>query len=203
MIIISLGNNCAKRFNIYLLSEELNTIGMSMHHCFTILHFPPLVKVYRGSTQIAAIKNGSTVTYTDKKANTNGTKYTYKIIASASVTGRSTLSKSVTTYCVARPAISTLTNSASKKMTVKWGKNAKVTGYQIQYCPDKIFKTGNKSVSITSASTVSKVIGSLAKGFYYTPFSALSKSNIIDIQITRIFRFFVKRFKTVIPNQFK
>jgi len=123
--------------------------------------------IYRGSTQIAAIKNGSTVTYTDKKANTNGTKYTYKIIASASVTGRSTLSKSVTTYCVTRPAISTLTNSASKKMTVKWGKNAKATGYQIQYCPDKTFKTGNKSVSITSASTVSKVIGSLAKGKTY------------------------------------
>ena len=90
-----------------------------------------------------------------------------KIIASASATGRSTLSKSVTTYCVARPAISTLTNSAASKMTVKWGKNAKATGYQIQYCPDKTFKTGNKSVSINSASTVSKVIGSLAKGKTY------------------------------------
>ena len=123
--------------------------------------------IYRGSTQIAAIKNGSTVTYTDKKANTNGTKYTYKIIASASATGRSTLSKSVTTYCVARPAISTLTNSAASKMTVKWCKNAKATGYQIQYCPDKTFKTGNKSVNVTSVSTVSKAIGSLAKGKTY------------------------------------
>ena len=123
--------------------------------------------IYRGSTQIAAIKNGSTVTYMDKKATSNGTKYTYKIIASASATGRSTLSKSVTTYCMARPAISTLTNSAASKMTVKWGKNAKATGYQIQYCPDKTFKTGNKSVSINSASTVSKVIGSLAKGKTY------------------------------------
>ena len=123
--------------------------------------------IYRGSTQIAAIRDSSTVSYTDKKANTNGTKYTYKIIASASATGRSTLSKSVTTYCVARPAISTLTNSAASKMTVKWGKNAKATGYQIQYCPDKTFKTGNKSVSINSASTVSKVIGSLAKGKIY------------------------------------
>ena len=123
--------------------------------------------IYRGSTQIAAIRDSSTVSYTDKKANTNGTKYTYKIIASASATGRSTLSKSVTTYCVARPAISTLTNSAASKMTVKWGKNAKATGYQIQYCPDKTFKTGNKSVSINSASTVSKVIGNLAKGKTY------------------------------------
>ena len=123
--------------------------------------------IYRGSSQIAAIRDSSTVTYTDKKANTNGTKYTYEIIASASSTGRSTLSKSVTTYCVARPAISTLANSAASKMTVKWEKNAKATGYQIQYCPDKTFKTGNKSVSINSASTVSKVIGSLEKGKTY------------------------------------
>lgn len=123
--------------------------------------------IYRGSTQIAAIRDSSTVSYTDKKANINGTKYTYKIIASASATGRSTLSKSVTTYCVARPAISSAINSAAGKMTVKWGKNAKATGYQIQYCPDKTFKTGNKSVSINSASTVSKVIGNLAKGKTY------------------------------------
>ncbi|SDK83230.1 Fibronectin type III domain-containing protein, partial [Sarcina sp. DSM 11001] len=123
--------------------------------------------IYRGSTQIAAIKNGSTVTYTDKKANTNGTKYTYKIIASASSTGRSTLSKSVTTYRVARPAISTLTNSGAKKMTVKWGKNAKASGYQIQYSTDKTFKTGNNSVTISGASTVAKAITGLTKGKTY------------------------------------
>ena len=52
-------------------------------------------------------------------------------------------------------------------MTVKWCKNAKATGYQIQYCPDKTFKTGNKSVNVTSVSTVSKAIGSLAKGKTY------------------------------------
>ena len=123
--------------------------------------------IYRGSTQIAAIKNGSTVTYTDKKANTNGTKYTYKIIASASSTGRSTLSKSVTTYRVARPAISTVTNSGAKKMTVKWGKNARASGYQIQYSTDKTFKTGNKSVTISGASTVAKAITGLTKGKTY------------------------------------
>ena len=123
--------------------------------------------IYRGSTQIAAIKNGSTVTYTDKKANTNGTKYTYKIIASASATGRSTLSKSVTSYCVARPAISTLTNSAASKMTVKWGKNTKATGYQIQYNTSKTFASGNKTANVTKAATVSKIIGSLTKGKTY------------------------------------
>ena len=121
--------------------------------------------VYRGNTKIATIKSGSTVTYTDKEANTNGTKYTFKIVPTAS-TGNGT-AKTLVTYCVARPAVSSATNSAAGKMTVKWGKDAKATGYQIQYCPDKTFKTGNKSVSINSASTVSKVIGNLAKGKTY------------------------------------
>jgi hypothetical protein len=82
-------------------------------------------------------------------------------------TGDSTLSKSRVIYRVSRPAVSSVTNNASKKMTVKWGKNAKANGYQIQYSTDKTFKTGNKAVSITSASTVSKVIGSLTKGKTY------------------------------------
>ena len=123
-------------------------------------------KVYRGSTLIKTITSGSTVTYADTKANTNGTKYTYKVVAKAS-TGDSTLSKSVAVYRVARPAISSATNSASKKMTVKWGKNAKANGYQIQYSTDKTFKSGNKAVTVTGASTVSKVIGSLTKGKTY------------------------------------
>ena len=123
--------------------------------------------IFRDGTQIAAVRDGSVVTYTDKKANTNGTKYVYKIIASASVTGRSTHSKSVTAYRVDRPAISSLTNSGANKMTVKWGKNAKATGYQVQYCPDKTFKTGNKSVTVSGASTVSKEISGLVKGKTY------------------------------------
>ena len=123
-------------------------------------------KVYRGSTLIKTITSGSTVTYADTKANTNGTKYTYKVVAKAS-TGDSTLSKSVAVYRVARPAVSSVTNSAASKMTVKWGKNAKANGYQIQYSTDKAFKSGNKAVTVTGASTVYKVIGSLTKGKTY------------------------------------
>ena len=123
-------------------------------------------KVYRGSTLIKTITNGSTVTFADTKANTNGTKYTYKVIAKAA-TGDSTLSKSVAVYRVARPAISSVTNSAASKMTVKWGKNAKATGYQIQYSTDKTFKSGTKAVTVAGASAVSKVIGSLTKSKTY------------------------------------
>ena len=123
-------------------------------------------KVYRGTTLIKTITSGSTVTFADTKANTNGTKYVYKVAAKAS-TGDSTLSKSVTVYRVARPAISSVTNSAASRMTVKWGKNPKATGYQIQYSLSSSFASGNKTATITAASTVSKVIGSLTKGKTY------------------------------------
>ena len=81
-------------------------------------------------------------------------------------TGTSTLSKSVTIYRVARPAVSSVKNSASKKMTVKWGKNAKATGYQIQYSLKKNF-SGAKTVNVAKAATVSKDIGGLQKGKTY------------------------------------
>ena len=123
-------------------------------------------KIYRNGTLIKTITSGSTLTYSDTKANTNGTKYTYKIVAKAG-TGDSTLSKSKTFYRVSRPVISSLTNSAAGKMTVKWGKNAKATGYEIQYSTSKTFASGNKIATVSKYSTVSKVISSLTKGKTY------------------------------------
>ncbi len=122
-------------------------------------------RVYRGSSLIKTITNGATVTFTDTKANANGGKYTFKIIPTAS-TGNG-LARSLTTYRVARPAVSAVSNSASKRMTVKWGKNAKANGYQLQYSTSKSFASGNKAVTVTSASTVSRVISGLVKGKTY------------------------------------
>ena len=52
-------------------------------------------------------------------------------------------------------------------MTVKWGKNAKATGYEIQYSTSKTFASGNKTATVSKYSTVSKVISSLTKGKTY------------------------------------
>ncbi|MBR3260721.1 MAG: fibronectin type III domain-containing protein [Firmicutes bacterium] len=123
-------------------------------------------KLYRNGTLIATIKSGDTVTYTDKEANTNGTKYTFKVVATAS-TGTSKLSKSLVTYRVSRPAISALTNSSAKTMKVTWGKNSKATGYEIMYSTSKSFASGNKTITVGSASTVSRGIGGLTKGKTY------------------------------------
>lgn len=57
----------------------------------------------------------------------------------------------------------------SKSFAVKWAKKTtQVTGYEIQYSTSKTFASGNKTVKITSAKTVSKTIKELkAKRTYY------------------------------------
>ena len=72
--------------------------------------------IYRNNKKIKTITSGKTKAYTDTAANTNGTKYTYKIYAKAS-TGTSPLYKSVIMYKLTRPSVKSLSNSAAKKMT--------------------------------------------------------------------------------------
>lgn len=103
--------------------------------------------------------------YTDKSATSNGTKYRYKVYA---IDGDSTsvASSSKTIYRLSRPTISSLKNTASKKMTVKWKKNVSASGYEIQYATKSSFKNAKK-VKATSKSTVTKTISSLKKGTKY------------------------------------
>ena len=120
-------------------------------------------KIYRGSTLIATIKKNATVTYTDTAATKNGTKYTYKVKAYTTGVGNAAASAAKTIYRLTAPTIKSLTNSASKTMTVKWSKNSKATGYQVKY----VVGSTTKTVTIKSATTVSKVIKSLTKGKTY------------------------------------
>ena len=114
---------------------------------------------------IKTITSGSTLTYTDAYGNTNGTKYTYRVYAKAS-TGTSNLYVASECYKVARPTISSVTNSASKKMTVKWAKNAKANGYKLQYSLKSNF-SGTKTVTLSKNTQVSREIGNLTKGKKY------------------------------------
>ena len=125
--------------------------------------------IYRsGSGRIATISKSSTVSYVDTASMTNGTTYKYKVkpYYASTVTGYKTTVKSAlkTITYVKAPKIKSLTNSASKTMTVKWSKNSKATGYQIKYVVGSTAKT----VTIKSVSTLSKVISSLKKGKTYT-----------------------------------
>ena len=127
-------------------------------------------RVYRNNSLIATLAGSSKVTYTDKKGNTNGSKYVYKVVAYRTINNvkvASTKSKSVAIYRVARPAITSLKNSSSRKMTVKWGKNTKANGYEIQYCLKSNFASGRKTVTISKSSTITTTIKNLLKGKIY------------------------------------
>lgn len=64
-------------------------------------------------------------------------------------------------------------SSASKKLTVKWKKASKVSGYQIAYSTSKKFAKNNKYVTVKGASKVSKKITKLkSKRKYYVKIRA-------------------------------
>ncbi|MCD7887564.1 MAG: fibronectin type III domain-containing protein, partial [Clostridiales bacterium] len=96
---------------------------------------------------------------------TNGKKYYVRVRAYKTVSGTkyySAWSGKKSTYCLSAPSISSLKNVKTKKMTVKWSKNSKATGYQIQYSTSSSF-SNYKTVTVTSYKTVSKTISKLTK----------------------------------------
>ena len=111
------------------------------------------------------IRGGSVTEYTDKAANTNGKKYTYRIAAAVgNVT--STSVKAITRTRLSRPVISSVTNSGAGRMAVKWERNAKASGYQVQYSLRSDFRTF-KTVDVNSASAAAKTISGLVKSKTY------------------------------------
>ena len=120
-------------------------------------------KIYRNSTLIKTITGDSTVTYVDTKANTNMTRYIYKV-AVKGPDGDSPLARSVTAYRVDRPVLSSVTNSAASVITAKWTAIPRVNGYQIKYSTSKTFASGNGTVSANNWTTNTKLIGKLKKG---------------------------------------
>ncbi|MCD8051489.1 MAG: fibronectin type III domain-containing protein, partial [Clostridiales bacterium] len=116
-------------------------------------------------TKVGTVNSGSTLKWSDTDVS-NGTMYTYTVKAYSGSYTSGYDAKGEEVYRLSRTSISSLTNSSSKKMTVKWKKNSKATGYQIQYSTNSNFKNA-KTVKVTSASTLSKTISKLTKGKKY------------------------------------
>ena len=126
-------------------------------------------EVYRNGKKVKTITSGSTVSYKDTGAKTNGSKYSYVVYSYKKVGSKKYTSKpsgTKTSYFISKPTISSLKNSKSKQMTVSWKKNASATGYQIQYGLKSNFKDA-KTITISKNSTVSKTITKLTKGKKY------------------------------------
>lgn len=121
--------------------------------------------IWRNNARWKKITSGSTLTFSDKKNLTNGKKYTYKIAAYAS-SGTSTLTKSKVIYRLSRPAVKSLKNTKTRKLTVKWSKNAKGNGYIINYSTISSFAV-KKTVNIKNKAKLSRIIKNLKKNKKY------------------------------------
>ena len=127
--------------------------------------------VYRKSgsdsyKRIGEVKGGSNVSYTDTTVkDNNGTAYTYTIRAYHGKTLGNYAGKTLTR--LTGVTLSTLSNPSTKAMKVTWKKQSKVSGYEIQYSTSSTFASGNKSVKVSGAGTLSKTIKSLTKGKTY------------------------------------
>ena len=107
---------------------------------------------------------------TDKNVKyNNGTKYTYKVVASESKTSSladSSVFRTGTGYRLMPVGIKSLTNSGAGKMTVTCDKNAKSSGYVVRFGL-KSDMSDAKVITVKGANTTSRTFTGLTKGKTY------------------------------------
>ncbi len=110
------------------------------------------------------LKNGTDykVSY---KNNTKTGKATLYVKGTGNYSG--TITKTFIIY-PKKQKISSAKSSSKKKMTIKWTKDSKASGYQIVYATNSKFTKGKKTITIKSYKTYKKTIKSLkSKKTYY------------------------------------
>ncbi|MCD8015491.1 MAG: fibronectin type III domain-containing protein [Lachnospiraceae bacterium] len=118
--------------------------------------------------KIKTIKKAATTSYSDTTVKSkNGTKYTYKVVPYSGNTKGSGTGKVIVR--LTGNSISGTTNKSPKKMVIKWKKDSKVSGYQIQYSTNKKFKSGSatNTVKVSGSSKTNKTLTRLKKGKTY------------------------------------
>jgi len=130
--------------------------------------------VYRSTngkkfTKVKTITSGNTVKFNDTKANKNGQKYVYKIVAyTKDNNGKETVivttKKTKTGYFLSTPKVTSVKNQKGAKAVVAWTTNKKASGYQIKYTV-----SGGKSQTMTvSAKNKNATLKNLKKKKIYT-----------------------------------
>ena len=120
----------------------------------------PKVTVKNGSTTLSA--SNYTVTYAPGLKNPGTYKVTIKLKGNYAGT------KAVLFKINPKPTALVKLTPSSKKMTVKWKKQAThVTGYQIQYATDRKFTKNKKTVTVKGAKATAKTITKLIGGKKY------------------------------------
>lgn len=137
-------------------------------------------EVYRknGSryTRLTTIKSGNTVSYTDKKANTNGTTYQYYVTA----LNANSKSFHISDASIVRlSAPSTTVANVSNGVKISWKKNSKASGYVVYRKSGK--GSYAKIATISKNSTVSYVDKKAVNGTTYTYVVKAVKGNTTSV----------------------
>ena len=103
----------------------------------------------------AALKDGKASNFSDEASNSVGVSFE---AGKVSVTGNS-LSKTILS--------SVKWDKKKKTVTVKWKKNTKGKGYEVEYSTDNKFKKSEKVVKIKNNKTVTTTVKKLKKGTWY------------------------------------
>lgn len=134
--------------------------------------------IYRktGSGSYTKIGSTTSTSYTDKKAAKDKT-YTYSVRAyNGSLLSGYAPEKTI--HRLTAVKISSLKNVKRKKMVVRWAKNTKATGYQVQYSTDSKFQKDVKTTDIGKAKTSSLTVSKLTKKkTYYVRIRTYKKLN--------------------------
>ncbi|MCC8075174.1 MAG: fibronectin type III domain-containing protein [Clostridiales bacterium] len=126
-------------------------------------------QVYRkiGSGSWKKVKTTSSTSWTDTAATKNGTKYQYKVYAVNSA-GKSKASAAKTIYRLTAKHFTRAKNVSGKKISLKWTRNTKATGYQIQYSTSSSFSSSTtKTVTIKGNKNLTTTLKNLTKGKKY------------------------------------
>ncbi len=124
-------------------------------------------QVYRkiGSGSWKKVKTTSSTSWTDTSAKKNGTKYQYKVYA-VNEAGKSKASATKTIYRLTAKKFTRAKNVSSKKISLKWTRNTKATGYIIEYSTSSDF-SGAKTVTVKGNKNVTTTLKNLTKGKKY------------------------------------
>ena len=171
VIITGIGSytgSVTKEFTIKKIANTITAKSFTRTYSTKAQSFDLGVKIKSGTPTYKSSSSSVTVSKAGKvtvKAKFMG-KVTITITAPASTNYTATTKKITVTVNPTKTALSSVSSPSAGKMTVKWKKNAVGTGYQIQYSTSSKF-TSPKTVTVTKNTTLSKTIGSLAKGKKY------------------------------------
>ena len=157
-----------KTFTIKKIANTITAKSFTRTYSTKAQTFDLGVKIKNGTPTYASNSKSVTVSKAGKvtiKAKFIG-KATITITAPEKTNYSKQTKKITITVNPTKTALSSVTSPSAGKMTVKWKKNAVGTGYQIQYSTSSKF-TSPKAVSVTKNTTLTKTIGSLAKGKKY------------------------------------